>query len=89
MHPVVQYGTEEMKQKYLPQVAKGDLHVAFGVTEPDAGTDTTAIPPRRGATATTTSYAAQGVDDQGAAVPARAVAGAHHPTKTRRGAPTA
>ena len=43
MHPVVKYGSEEMKQKYLPQVAKGELHVAFGVTEPDAGTDTTSI----------------------------------------------
>ena len=28
---------------YLPRVADGELHVAFGVTEPDAGTDTTAI----------------------------------------------
>ena len=43
MHPVVKYGSEEMKQKYLPRVAKGELHVAFGVTEPDAGTDTTSI----------------------------------------------
>ena len=43
MHPVVKYGSEEMKQKYLPRVATGDLHVAFGVTEPDAGTDTTSI----------------------------------------------
>ena len=43
MHPVVKYGSEEMKQKYLPRVAKWDLHVAFGVTEPDAGTDTTSI----------------------------------------------
>ena len=43
MHPVVKYGSEEMKQKYLPRVAKGDLHVAFGVTEPDAGTDTPSI----------------------------------------------
>ena len=32
-----------MKQTYLPRVARGDLHVAFGVTEPDAGTDTTSI----------------------------------------------
>ena len=32
-----------MKQRYLPRVARGDLHVAFGVTEPDAGTDTTSI----------------------------------------------
>jgi len=43
MHPVVKYGSEDMKQKYLPRVANGDLHVAFGVTEPDAGTDTTSI----------------------------------------------
>ncbi len=43
MHPVVLHGSEEMKQKYLPRVATGDLHVAFGVTEPDAGTDTTSI----------------------------------------------
>jgi acyl-CoA dehydrogenase len=43
MHPVVRHGSEEMKQKYLPRVAAGDLHVAFGVTEPDAGTDTTSI----------------------------------------------
>jgi acyl-CoA dehydrogenase len=43
MHPVVKHGDEDMKQKYLPRVASGDLHVAFGVTEPDAGTDTTSI----------------------------------------------
>ena len=43
MHPVVQHGSEEMKEKYLPRVANGDLHVAFGVTEPNAGTDTTSI----------------------------------------------
>ena len=43
MHPVVRHGDEDMKQKYLPQVASGELHVCFGVTEPDAGTDTTSI----------------------------------------------
>jgi acyl-CoA dehydrogenase len=43
MQPVVRYGSEELKRKYLPLVASGELHVAFGVTEPDAGTDTTAI----------------------------------------------
>ncbi len=46
MHPVVKHGSEEMKQKYLPEVAAGKLHVAFGVTEPDAGTDTTHITTR-------------------------------------------
>lgn len=43
MHPVVKHGSEDMKRKYLPAVANGTLHVAFGVTEPDAGTDTTSI----------------------------------------------
>ena len=43
MEPVVKYGSEEMKQMYLPRVAAGEMHVAFGVTEPDAGTDTTSI----------------------------------------------
>ena len=46
MNPVVKHGSPEMRAKYLPLVAAGDLHVAFGVTEPDAGTDTTAITTR-------------------------------------------
>jgi acyl-CoA dehydrogenase len=46
MNAVVKHGSEEMKEKYLPLVAEGKLHVAFGVTEPDAGTDTTAITTR-------------------------------------------
>ena len=43
MHPVVKHGSEAMKQKYLPSVADGSLQVAFGVTEPNAGSDTTSI----------------------------------------------
>lgn len=43
MNPVVKHGDEALKQRYLPRIANGDLHVAFGVTEPDAGTDTTSI----------------------------------------------
>lgn len=46
MHPVVVHGSEEMKRRFLPRVADGSLHVAFGVTEPDAGTDTTRITTR-------------------------------------------
>jgi acyl-CoA dehydrogenase len=46
MHPVVLHGSEEMRLRYLPRVAKGDLHIAFGVTEPDAGTDTPSIKTR-------------------------------------------
>jgi acyl-CoA dehydrogenase len=43
MNPVVKHGSPAMRAKYLPRVAAGDLHVAFGVTEPNSGTDTTAI----------------------------------------------
>jgi acyl-CoA dehydrogenase len=46
MNPIVKHASEEMKQKYLPRVADGSLHVAFGVTEPDAGLNTTAITTR-------------------------------------------
>ena len=43
MHPVVKHGSIEMREKYLADVARGKLHVAFGVTEPNAGSDTTSI----------------------------------------------
>jgi acyl-CoA dehydrogenase len=43
MGPVIHHGSEEMKQKYLPPTATGELHVSFGVTEDDAGTDTSRI----------------------------------------------
>jgi acyl-CoA dehydrogenase len=46
MHPVVLHGSEAMRRQYLPPVANGQLHIAFGVTEPDAGTDTTKITTR-------------------------------------------
>ena len=43
MHPVIVHGSEELKQATLPRIARGDLHVCFGVTEPGAGLDTTRI----------------------------------------------
>ncbi|MFD9194941.1 acyl-CoA dehydrogenase family protein [Streptomyces phaeochromogenes] len=43
MNPVVKHGTPEQRATYLPKVASGEMHVAFGVTEPDAGTDTASI----------------------------------------------
>jgi acyl-CoA dehydrogenase len=46
MNPVVRHGSEDMRSRYLPRVASGDLHVAFGVTEPDSGTDTAALTTR-------------------------------------------
>ena len=43
MAPVIHHGSEAMKARYLPPVARGELHVSFGVTEDDAGTDTSRI----------------------------------------------
>ena len=37
--PILTYGTEEQKQKYLVPLAKGDKLGAFALTEPGAGTD--------------------------------------------------
>ena len=44
--PVIRHGSEAMKQRYLPQAARGELLCAFGVTEPTAGTDTSRISTR-------------------------------------------
>src|SRR5262245_64214436 len=44
--PVVRYGTDEMKRRELPSIASGDTMMAFGVTEPNAGTDTSRIQTR-------------------------------------------
>ncbi len=37
--PILEFGTEEQKQKYLPKMASGEWIGAFGLTEPNAGTD--------------------------------------------------
>ena len=37
--PILHFGTEEQKQKYLVPLAKGEKLGAFGLTEPGAGTD--------------------------------------------------
>jgi acyl-CoA dehydrogenase len=41
--PVIKHGTELLKRKYLPRIATGEIVMAFGVTEPNAGTDTSRI----------------------------------------------
>ncbi|WP_244642101.1 acyl-CoA dehydrogenase family protein [Chelatococcus reniformis] len=45
-HPVLLYGTEEQKRRIIPPLVRGEDKVAFGVTEPDAGLDTTSITTR-------------------------------------------
>ena len=44
MGALLRHGSEEQKNKYLPKISSGELRLqAFGVTEPDAGTDTLSI----------------------------------------------
>ena len=42
-HPIVVFGTEEQRQRWLPPLIQGQKKACFGVTEPDAGLDTTSI----------------------------------------------
>jgi alkylation response protein AidB-like acyl-CoA dehydrogenase len=37
--PIMNYGTDEQKKKYLPMLSTGEATWAFGLTEPDAGSD--------------------------------------------------
>ncbi|MDE2291084.1 MAG: acyl-CoA dehydrogenase family protein [Elusimicrobia bacterium] len=37
--PLLYFGTEEQKKKYLPRLAAGEALFAFGLTEPEAGSD--------------------------------------------------
>jgi alkylation response protein AidB-like acyl-CoA dehydrogenase len=37
--PIYQFGSEEQKRQWLPQLASGEKLAAFGLTEPDAGSD--------------------------------------------------
>lgn len=39
MFPIHAYGSEEQKEKYLPQLAKGEIIGCFGLTEPNHGSD--------------------------------------------------
>jgi alkylation response protein AidB-like acyl-CoA dehydrogenase len=41
--PIMLFGSEEQKKKYLPRLAAGEILAAFGLTEPDAGSDAAAI----------------------------------------------
>lgn len=43
LQPVIVFGTQEQKERFLPAVVSGQDQVCFGVTEPDAGLNTTEI----------------------------------------------
>src|SRR6266436_842705 len=38
-YPILTYGNEDLKQRYLPAAARGDKVLAFGLTEPEAGSN--------------------------------------------------
>src|SRR3954467_3302917 len=42
-HPVVRFGSEELKRRTLPRLISGEDRTCFAVTEPDAGSSTTDI----------------------------------------------
>jgi len=52
LNPVVVFGTEEQKQRMLPPLLRGEESACFGVTEPNAGLDTTQLDCRAERTAT-------------------------------------
>ena len=39
MHPIYSFGSDELKEKFLPKLATGELIGCFGLTEPDHGSD--------------------------------------------------
>jgi len=41
--PIIRHGSEDLRQRVLPEIARGRLSLAFGVTEPNAGSDTSRI----------------------------------------------
>ena len=46
MYPIYAYGSEAQRKKYLPKLASGQLIGCFGLTEPGAGSDPSAITAR-------------------------------------------
>ena len=57
--PISLFGSDHLKEKYLPKVATGELIAAFALSEPDAGSDVAAMTTR--ATRTAMGYRLNGV----------------------------
>src|SRR5215831_19459812 len=58
--PVLLFGTEAQKQKYLPRLASADLIAAYALTEPHAGSDALAARTRADLSADGTHYVLNG-----------------------------
>src|SRR6266403_3676834 len=46
LHPIVVFGSDEQKARFLPPLIAGDEKACFAVTEPDSGLDTTHLKTR-------------------------------------------
>lgn len=44
--PIARYGTEEQKRRHIPRLISGEDKMCIGITEPDAGLDTTSLTTR-------------------------------------------
>jgi alkylation response protein AidB-like acyl-CoA dehydrogenase len=42
-YPIVQSGSDELRERWIPGVARGEVVAGFALTEPDAGTDAAAL----------------------------------------------
>jgi len=42
-HPILHFGSEEQKKKYLPRLCRGEIIGAHGMTEPEAGSDASSL----------------------------------------------
>jgi len=58
--PIVYYGSEEQKQRYLPKLATGEWLAAYALTEPQAGSDALAITTRATLDGATRTYRLSG-----------------------------
>jgi len=60
MYPIYAFGSEEMKVKYLPELASGNLVGCFGLTEPNHGSDPSGMETHATFDAATNSYILNG-----------------------------
>jgi alkylation response protein AidB-like acyl-CoA dehydrogenase len=58
--PLVYYGTEDQRQRYLPRIASGEIITAFALTEPHAGSDALAARTRADVSADGREYVLNG-----------------------------
>ena len=60
MYPIYAYGTEYLREKYLPELAKGNMIGCFGLTEPNHGSDPSSMETRVKYDAGTNEYVLNG-----------------------------